>query len=331
VCRAKVVFSFVDFVWKINMTENNGNSTEQPPSPPGTSNQALTLSLAAKYKLPDFNPQNPELWFAASEVIFASNGVQSEQAKFAAMLQYLDSARLTNIQGIISNPADLTPYTNAKKILTNVYAESKEKKLNRLLGGAIAEQRPSLMLQEIQRISVSVGVGDTELVKQLWLQRLPPTTQAILVPHKDLDVAVLAPLADSIQGIQGTPTPPPNTNQPAQTVNAAQATTCEVTLEKLCSIVTALTNEVCALKLHVNQRDNEFSRHSRTRSPNRSSTYRQSSLSRHRTPTRSGTPFRPFVKNEVCTYHYKYGKRARRCMEGCKYYETNSENENRVR
>ena len=84
------------------------------------------------------------LRFAASDVIFCDNNVQTEQAKFSALLQRLDSTRLKNIQTIIADRNELQPYTRAKQILLNLYAQSAEQKFEQLLGQSGAAVKEGL-------------------------------------------------------------------------------------------------------------------------------------------------------------------------------------------
>ena len=47
---------------------------------------------------------------------------------------------------------------------------------------------------------------------------------------------------------------------------------------------------------------------------------------RNRNRSQSRPRIRPKVINEVCTYHYRFGDRAFRCMSGCKFYKKSLEN-----
>ena len=99
------------------MTETTTNTpvTDRPTIASGTNNpssgnvsdqsatQLYSFHLPGKYKLPEFDYNNPEIWFAAADCIFDSNAVVSEQAKFAALLQHLDDTRLKHIGSLITN------------------------------------------------------------------------------------------------------------------------------------------------------------------------------------------------------------------------------------
>ena len=83
-----------------NVTGNNNpkSSANISSSPTGSPTPEIIMN---KIKLPDFDTNNPELWFAAAEVIFGQNGADNEQKKFSSLLQNLDAQRLGNIHNVI--------------------------------------------------------------------------------------------------------------------------------------------------------------------------------------------------------------------------------------
>jgi hypothetical protein len=293
---------------------STGTSNANPTQ--GLTNIGYLLPVTSKYRLPDFDYACPEVWFAASDVIFRDNNVQTEQAKFSALLQRLYSTRLKNILTIIADQDELQPYTRARQILLNLYAQSAEQKFEQLLGqsgGAVKEGlKPSLLLDEIRRLGNGI-IDDEALIKKIWMQRLPQNVWShVASSEQKLPLDELVRIADVVSNIVN-PTPAAVT---AVAVQPTVAPTPDPLIANLVSAITVLTNEVSAIKVTMNER-------SRSRN-------RDGSPNSRRDRSRSSTPYRRYgyyVKNDVCTYHFRYGNNARRCIKGCKHYKPkNSEN-----
>ena len=64
--------------------------------------------------LPTFWETDVDLWFAAVDQIFASNGIWDEQRKFSVALNSLDLKSIRKVQHVVRNPG-MFPYTNLKQ------------------------------------------------------------------------------------------------------------------------------------------------------------------------------------------------------------------------
>jgi len=115
----------------------------------------MTENTIIRCKLPDFDTENLELWFATAEIIFDENGINTEKKKFSVLLQHLDKSKRANLQTIVLDTTEAAPYTKAKQTLTSLYGITDEKKLDQILSGVEIqnETRPLLILQEIRRLS----------------------------------------------------------------------------------------------------------------------------------------------------------------------------------
>ncbi|CAI6376849.1 unnamed protein product [Macrosiphum euphorbiae] len=150
----------------------------------------------------------------------------------------------------------------------------------------LGDKRPSMLLNEMQRLG---GMAcSTQLLKTLWLQQLPVTTQSCLTMSTGT-IEELARLADKISEI----------DQQRMIVNTVSESTTE--------ILKTLVKEVNELKVAANRNDN------RSRSLSTSKTSRSRSVSRARYGKwRMG-------ENGYCFYHDNFGKKARKCVDPCEY------------
>jgi hypothetical protein len=168
--------------------------------------------------------------------------------------------------------------------LIDIFTDSKERKLRKLLSDVeLGDKKPSALLNEMQRLGgMSLSV---ELLKSLWLQHLPVTTQSCLaVTNGSLDE--LAKLADQVAEI----------GQPRQVAAVATNETTE--------LLQMLVKEVAELKLERQSRSHtgRQQRHSRSKSRPRL-TWEQ-------------------PKDGLCFYHTNFKAKAKKCVEPCKHYAT---------
>ncbi|XP_060881958.1 uncharacterized protein LOC132953596 [Metopolophium dirhodum] len=208
-------------------------------------------------KPPPFWKGDPPIWFAQIEAQFALSGITNDTTKY---FHLVTSGRY--------------------------HSNSKEKKLRKLLSDVeLGDGKPSVLLNEMQRLGGSALSAD--LLKSLWLQHLPITTQACLAVTKG-SVDELARLADQVAEI----------GQPRSVAAVASDRTTE--------LLQTLLKEVAELKLERQSRgDRACQPRSKSRSKSRSR-YRQWEQ----------------PKDDLCFYHTNFKMKAKQCVEPCKHYTT---------
>ena len=214
-------------------------------------------------------------------------------------------------------------------MLLNLYAATAEQKLEKLLSGVNlhAGLTPSLLLEEIKSLGAGI-VTDDALLRKIWIQKLPITVRTHIASdeHKGLNLDQTVKLADLIHRIVAP------TEQTIAALAKQQPVTANHTPPNDASIIANLGAAVAALTLEVSELKKIVHEKSRSRSPARS---RSQSYCRRdsRSSSRSCSPykFKPrrsrYVKNELCTFHFRYGDKAYRCIEGCKHYKPRDSSE----
>ncbi|CAB0031175.1 unnamed protein product [Trichogramma brassicae] len=145
-------------------------------------------------RLSPFWPDKPAVWFAQAEAQFA----------LAA-----------EVEDIISNPPARLPYTNLRQSLINRLSVSEEQRVRQLISEEeLGDRKPSQFLRHLRSLASTTIIHDN-LLRQLWMQRLPSHVRAILASHPELALDKLADLADKISEVSPTP--------PNFTVNAMSA------------------------------------------------------------------------------------------------------------
>lgn len=233
-------------------------------------------------KIPPFWQQNPRLWFSQLESQFHISRVTADATKYHSVVAAIDSQVLQNISDILYNPPTVDMYETIKQRLIRHFADSEEKQLDKLLRQLeLGDQRPSQLLAQMKQLCY--GKLDESILKMLWLQRLPPHVQAVLVVSKE-PLASLAEMGDKILDI------------PTQTPQIQPISTSDIELiHQLKSTVADLAEQVKRLTVEPTQ-------------PSRSSSPRRQ---RQRLTSR-----------QTCWYHARYGRQARRCSSPCLYQDS---------
>ncbi|CAI6367886.1 unnamed protein product [Macrosiphum euphorbiae] len=262
-----------------NANANNSSNSNNYP--------AFATVNRVTVKVPPFWKSDPAIWFAQVEAQFHLGGITNDLTKYNHIVGAVDTEILSQVSDIIQKPPDTDRYNTLKNRLIELFTDSQESKLRRLLGDMrLGDKRPSMLLNEMQRLG---GMAcSTQLLKTLWLQQLPVTTQSCLTMSTGT-IEELARLADKISEI----------DQQRMIVNTVSESTTE--------ILKTLVKEVNELKVAANRNDN------RSRSLSTSKTSRSRSVSRARYGKwRMG-------ENGYCFYHDNFGKKARKCVDPCEY------------
>jgi len=149
-------------------------------------------------KAPRFTAQ-PAIWFQQIEAQFACKGIAKDYLKYCHALQALDVDIVAEVSDFTTNPPQYGKYEAFKTRVLHTFRDSEEKRLKTLLYQAeLGDQRPSRFLKRLKELAE--GKASDELLKSMWIQRLPLNIQTILAACGD-DLDKLAILADRVHDI----------------------------------------------------------------------------------------------------------------------------------
>lgn len=242
-------------------------------------------------RVPPFWKQNPRLWFRQLEAQFANSTITSELTKFNTIVGVVESDILSSVSDLVLNPPTGNQYETIKQRLIKEFEETESKKLRSLFNElSIGDTKPSTLLRRMRELSCG-KVGE-ELLKTLWLQRLPVNIQTVLATSGD-DLTQLSATADVMFDI----------SEPV----AVQAVTQINQIDDLVSIVDRLDG-----KIELLSRDFHKSRKSNQRT----------ARSRQTTPVRASSA----SNKDFCFYHKAFGNKAQKCRSPCAFKKSKSEN-----
>lgn len=246
---------------------------------------------------PPFWRENPALWFKQLESQFITNGITASDTKFHTAVSALDTAVIAQVSDVVMNPPVNGKYELLKQRLQERFADSEEQRFRKLIGDVhLGDKKPSHLWREMRELAGNNNYNE-QMLRSLWMQRLPTQSQAIL-SAEDGNIDRMLTLADRVHEIFGTqsinavaishsPPPPPQLSA----------------IEKLCEQVSQLTTQVAALSSRQNHHTTTYKPRSRSasRSDDRSS--------------RSNTP----TATQLCWYHRRFGIDANKCISPCNY------------
>lgn len=234
-------------------------------------------------KLPPFWAERPSLWFSQVDSQFAISGITSEETKFNYVVAQLDTRYAAEVEDIITNPPPTERYKHLRTKLVERLSISEEQRVRQLINEEeLGDRKPSQFLRHLRSLAGTTTLQDN-ILRQLWLRRLPSHAQAILTAQSELPLEKVAELADKIVEVQPAP---------SQFVHAVATTNDKKELDVFAAIevLTKQVSELCAKR----------PQHIRSRSRSRSNVERTNGKG-------------------WCWYHSTYGEKAAKCKAPCKY------------
>jgi len=249
------------------------------------------------FKAPPFWLQNPKMWFIQLESRFVTANITDDETKFHYVVGALDGDILTYVSDILEKPPVSNKYQKLKQVLAERLSESEEKKLKKLLRDIeLGDKKPSFLLREMQQLAG--GQLPEDLLKSLWLQRLPVQVQTILMTSTD-SLNNLSKMADKIHEV------------------SEVSTVAVVNTEKKCACQSS--NSLSAFELQIaslTKAIEELNQRGRSSDRKDSRTYRRSRSKSHDSSE---------MRNELCYYHAKFKDQARICKGSwCKMHSSHN-------
>lgn len=260
------------------------------------------ISTITRIKLAPFFDKNPDLWFIIAESQFELHKSMKDDDKFNHTLSALPQDVALSVFDILKNPKTGSKYDSLKKALIERHSLSNEKRLDNLLSNIneIGDLSPSEFFRVMSHQAGDSELIDKELIKRIWLKRLPQCLRTSVAAWADKPVDEILPIADKIWEV----------TQPGGIVaETSFKTTAQTSGQTLTPTERRLTKEISEIKKLLTRF--ELSNRGRdNRIPNSKS--RTRSVSRNRN------------NNNFCYFHNKFGNKARNCRQPCSFKTTDN-------
>lgn len=285
----------------------NGTQTELNQSANGSDEKVANelKPIYSRLPIPQINHENIETYFIQLESWFSIQAVKSDLNKFNTIIATIDNRLLTQVYDAVHNPPENNKYENIKQAIIKNFAESEQKRIQKLVSGLqLGDRKPSHLLNDLRKLKENI---DDDLLKTLWMSRLPIQARSIVAAAKG-SLSELAMVADAVLE--------------QLDVNSVQAIGLDSTNNSSINQLGTspdLIAIIATLERRVDEMSNQLKRiHMEPRSSSRSRY--QGMQQRDKTPVRSR-------KSTTCWYHREYGVAASKCVEPCNF-NTRSDDHN---
>lgn len=241
-------------------------------------------------KLPPFWTSSPITWFIQAEAQFALCRVISDMKKYYYVLASLPQEVIESILDYVQNPPDSAVYRGLKALLIERHSLSENNRIERILSSEeLGDRKPSDFYRSLIQLAGTSETFNTDLIKKLWLRRLPHVVNVALIPHEDSDIKEMSAMADKIWEAS-------RLSQPYQVSSIGPSASTS-------SSISELKHEIEELKklvrnISFNQDRNRSQSRGRARSIQRAESSQGAKL---------------------CWYHLKFKENAQKCISPCSY------------
>ncbi|XP_018367051.1 PREDICTED: uncharacterized protein LOC108763704 [Trachymyrmex cornetzi] len=159
-----------------------------------------TINATYAVRLPLFWRDNPQLWFAQVEAAFSIGRISGDESKFRRVVLNLDQSTLPLVADIVTSPPDKEKYDAIKGRLVSVLGETTATRIRRLLAThELGDDKPSIFLQRLRNLAE--GQVSDQILKSIFMERLPENIRAILAISEVTDLSKLAAQADKVMEV----------------------------------------------------------------------------------------------------------------------------------
>lgn len=247
-------------------------------------------------QLPPFNEGNIKNWFIQIEAIFNVRRITGQRVKYGHIASVLPPPIVEVVSDLLETVPEHDPYTVLKETILKRTGRSEEALIRELFSNITRDDRTPTQLLRFMRSRLGKNVMAEPILKNMWIDRLPPTVTQILAPmSEDTPLDQLAEAADRIYDKLDSHTLP---------VHSADGPTDCNPLEKA---VEELQRQVRELTLALSRQHR-----------GRTQPYRRDK-SKQRSSSRVTKPRSAFPTSTFCYYHQRYGPSAHRCKKPCNY------------
>jgi hypothetical protein len=303
--------------------------------PVGHHEQQEVSGVSVGLRIPPIWRDKLRAWFTHFEAIMMSQK-KGDQAMYELVLGQLERQDIDEIYDILIRPPTSNKYQVIKQRLLEVYEESEQRNVQRVLAGIeLGDLKPSQLLR---RMKMLCGEHlSEETLRSKWLMQLPNNVSSVLALSEKASLQEIALMADKMMEQQTrhevsviqqhTHTPEVlvphqevfSIGQPYSSPSTSSSASKHRILEDKIDKLTEAITQLVAAQAH-NQRGRSPQRNWRgRRDPSSGQRFRTRSQSQRRgfRSHRSVTP----TNSSLCYFHQKFGQDAYKCTQPCTFMQ----------
>lgn len=266
-----------------------------------------------KVPMPEFKPIDIVSWFRRLENWFQLMKIASENDRYLLLASQLDHPAIAHLNEW-TTPPEQNPYTTVKAKIKNIFEDSAQTRLNKLLEEKpLGDLKPSLLLAEMR--NTATGISD-DVLRGLWTKRLPDAARPVIAILQSNTLDEAAKAADAVM----------ESIAQASQIKISQISSTDNSGNGTVSNNNNVGgNEIAELRLSISALTRAFDNFKASSKGNNNNNHGRS---RSRTPGRNGGNRSESSNNEgndrdgICRFHRKFGKEARRCLLPCSFTDS---------
>lgn len=270
--------------------------------------EAIPFSVAASLTLPTFWTESPDLWITQVEAKFSISRITSPIAKYLHLVAALHPQVALQVADVLNTPVTPGSYDTLKDAILSRLMPSPEEQLQRFLEPEeMGDRTPSQYLRYLMHLlGTKAATTDPEIIKQVFLKRLPVSVRFSLAVCSDSPLDTLVKIADRMMAVSFLEVNP-SVRRPVLPTTPDRDTE----LQRLREEVTQLRWQLAE---HSSRNSQQSPAEGRNICPPGDNVHRHSSA------------LRPGITiNETCFYHQRFGSAARKCIQPCSSHQENSQ------
>lgn len=179
-----------------------------------SANQNSTSDVISRIstKMPPFSRNNPKLWFVQLESNFHTSGITKDDTQYHHVIASIETDVLLQVMDFVESPPTSNKYQALKEKILNIFELTSHERQKKLFVECyLGDKKPSQLLLEIKALAVKDFSDD--MIKSLWLSRLPPSAQTVLAASSE-PLNKLSVMADTICSLPSQAVNPANHDLP---------------------------------------------------------------------------------------------------------------------
>lgn len=271
---------------------------------PSPQNKHEVEICRVQVRLPPYFPNSINTWFIQVESQFSLCHVTSDITKYNYIISGLPQDVAESLIDVFENPPKTDLYENLKKTILNRHSLSIETRIKKLISDEeIGDNKPSEFYRRLKTLAGNSGTVGHELIKTLWLSRLPNLINIALIPQSDQNFEKILETADKIhESIQH--------SSQVSIVNSATS------FHNQSKQITSSQNDSQFRLSKLEKEISSLKKMIQTMGHNTKSKSRSNSRQRCNSSDRSN--------KRVCWYHHKFGNKAQKCIPPCDLSKSNT-------
>ena len=278
---------------KIDMASGGGTLPTNNPgiqAPPGNGNAMEVGQRHVLIKVPRFLPFDVDLWETQCLATFNIHGLYDETQRYYQTIAALDADVIKHVTAYISHPRQAAEFSGLVEALKQAFAKSDGERMDELFSITMNDMKPSMLYYTMRRLWLDKAPDESKVLRHIFIRKLPSSVSVLLRSITNIALPEFLKAADDM------------VDQYRQTKIFPMASQVDILPDKVDETKTMYPVERTNVLPKYNKNEKRSDQ----------------------------IKFQPINKDGICNYHARWGDKAFKCREGCKYVQKKNNSVNAI-